>query len=215
MGGVAAAIAVRGEGRYRIPLGFTSRIALNRRGKALFGQGEDLVDDTAKLLGHLAAAACGERPRDLAVVPEAEEILCAAPSRFAAPQDIAISSPVAGGWQQKLAGHCVAYLSTYSSSGGYASSKSRFYLYPNGSFGGGSSSSLSIDTGGAFGSSASDSGNQAGRWQAVARGDGAVLSLQYPDGSSAEYSLSTNEKGHTLLDGERWFVVSYQECNDL
>ena len=133
--------------------------------------------------------------------------------------------PVHSGWQQKLAGHCVAYLSTYSSSGGsyggystggYSSTKSRFYLYPDGRFEGGSSSSISIDTGGAFGSGHGNSGPQAGRWQVVgAGGGGAVLQLNHPDGSTSRYQLSTNEKGHTLLDGERWFVVSYQECNDL
>lgn len=141
--------------------------------------------------------------------------------RFSPPK----TSPAAGGWKEKLAGHCVAYLSSYSSSGpsydgystgGYSSTKSRFYLYPDGTFEGGSSTSISVDTGGAFGNSASDSGNQAGRWQIVgARGGGAALSLRYPDGSTAQYALSTNEKGHTLLDGDRWFVVSYQECNDL
>jgi len=131
--------------------------------------------------------------------------------RFQKPE----TPPVDTGWQQKLAGHCVAYLSTYSSSGGYSSSKARYYLYPDGTFEGSSSSSLSIDTGGAFGSSHGGSGSQAGRWQVSASPNGPVLDLRYPDGSRAQRRLSTNEKGHTLLDGERWFVVSYQECNDL
>lgn len=132
--------------------------------------------------------------------------------------------PVVGEWRQKLSGHCVAYLSTYSSSGpsyggystgGYSSSKSRYYLYPDGRFEGSSSTSVSIDTGGAFGSGGGASGPRSGRWQVVAAGGGPVLDLEYPDGSRAQHRLSTNEKGHTLLDGERWFVVSYEECHDL
>ncbi len=46
-------------------------------------------------------------------------------------------------------------------------------------------------------------------------GSGDLLQLRYPDGNVASYRLESNAKGHTLLDGDRWFVVSYAECDDL
>jgi hypothetical protein len=56
---------------------------------------------------------------------------------------------------------------------------------------------------------------QAGQWSIAAQPAGSVLQLQYPDGTTQGYELTTNERGHTLLDGDRWFVVSCQECADL
>ena len=127
-------------------------------------------------------------------------------------------------WTAKLAGHCVAYMSSSGSTGNavggfstgsYTSDSAKLYLYPDGSFQSGANHSASFDTGGGFGNVASSPGLQAGQWSIEAQPPVSMLRLQYPDGSTQEYALTTNERGHTFLDGDRWFVVSYQECSDL
>ena len=133
-------------------------------------------------------------------------------------------SQASAGWKEKFSGRCVCTLSssgsTGASSGGYStgsytSSKSKYYLHPDGSFQGGSRSMSSFDSGGGFGSVSSGSGPEAGTWAISSDASGDLLQLRYPDGSVASYRLETGGKGHTLLDGDRWFVVSYAECDDL
>lgn len=127
-------------------------------------------------------------------------------------------------WRQKLSGRCLAYLQSSGSSGpshggyatgSYTSDKAAYYLYPDGSFEGSSSSTASFDSGGGFGSSSGGTGPQRGRWEIVTADGGSALELRYPDGSVVHHRLTTNERGHTFLDGSRWFVVSYEECHDL
>ena len=126
-------------------------------------------------------------------------------------------------WTTRLAGHCVAYMrssgSTGNAVGGFAtgsftSDSAKLYLYPDGSFQSGANHSASFDAGVGFGNVAS-SGAQAGQWTVVSQSGRDVLQLRNSDGSTGAYELTTNEQGHTFLDGDRWFVVSYQECTDL
>ena len=126
-------------------------------------------------------------------------------------------------WATKLAGHCVAYMSSSGSTGNavggfatgsFTSDSAKLYLYPDGSFQSGASHSASFDAGVGFGNVAS-AGAQAGQWAVESEPGRDVLQLRNSDGSTGAYELTTNERGHTFLDGDRWFVVSYQECNDL
>lgn len=93
----------------------------------------------------------------------------------------------------------------YSTGGGY-SSETQIHLCAQGYFKFKSSSSVSIATGGAFGSS---SGNKKGdgSWEITGNAQGqAVLKLNFNNGQVHEYIL-TYEDNKTFLNGERYFFT--------
>jgi hypothetical protein len=139
--------------------------------------------------------------------------------RFAKPED----PPEAAGWQQKLAGYCLAYRSSSFSSGasygGYStgtsfSDRSNYFLAADGRFTGDAASSASFDGGGGFGSSFSNSGPQSGQWRVGGDAGAPTLELSYADGRRVVHRLTTDDRGRTYLDGDRWLRVTFQECRD-
>lgn len=116
-------------------------------------------------------------------------------------------------WKQTLQNSRLTYMDSYSSNsgsyGGYStgggySSEIQIHLCGQGYFKYKSSSSTSIDTGGAFGSS-SDSGRGNGTWEVVANAQGsATLRLNFNNGEVYEYTLDYQDK-KTLLNGKRYF----------
>jgi hypothetical protein len=130
------------------------------------------------------------------------------------------TGPIADVWRQKLAGMRVVYMESYSSSGGsyggYStgggySMETNYYLCSSGDFSSSDSSSLSVDTGGAFGNSAS-SGRGEGRWEVAVVAGTPVLRLSYHSGQVVQYELSTDDGQKTYLDGQRWYVVENPVC---
>lgn len=123
--------------------------------------------------------------------------------------------PVAEQWRQKFSNARLTYMDSYSSSGpsydGYStgggySSETQIHLCAQGYFKFKSSSSVSIDTGGAFGSS---SGNNQGdgSWEITGNAQGqAVLKLNFNNGQIHEYTL-TYQDNKTFLNGDRYFVT--------
>lgn len=121
--------------------------------------------------------------------------------------------PVVQQWSDLLKGSRLTYLSSYTSNtgsyGGYTtgggySSKEEIDLCAQGYFQHSSNSSMSMDTGGAFGSS-SNKGQGTGTWKVVANAQGQpVLQLQFNDGKISEYVLST-DGDKTFLNGYRYF----------
>ena len=115
--------------------------------------------------------------------------------------------------QQMLTHTRLNYLSSYSSgSAGGTSSRRHMDLCPDGRFSYQSSSSLTVDTGGAFGSSfGSDDGT--GTWAVVPSGAGQVaLELRFDDGRVWSYELSFQD-GSTYLDGTRYFRIGPNDPN--
>jgi hypothetical protein len=91
----------------------------------------------------------------------------------------------------------------YATGGGY-SNKEVIDLCAAGYFTKNSRSSVSVDTGGAFGNS-SGGGAGAGTWKVVANAAGEpVLKLIYHSGESEEYVLSYQD-GKTYLNGYRYY----------
>lgn len=116
-------------------------------------------------------------------------------------------------WSESLRNARLAYLSSYYSSGssygGYStgggySDREEIHLCGDGHFKYSSNSSMSIDTGGAFGHShGSDAGH--GRWEVTGDAAGrAVLRLVFHSGSVSEYQLAI-EGGKTYLNGARYY----------
>jgi hypothetical protein len=139
--------------------------------------------------------------------------------RFSKPQAL----PEAAGWQQKLAGYCLAYRSSSFSSGasygGYStgtsfSDRSNYFLAEDGRFTGDAASSATLDGGGGFGSSFSNSGPQGGQWRIGGTAGAPTLELSYADGRRVVHRLTTDERDRTYLDGDRWLRVTFQECRD-
>jgi hypothetical protein len=122
--------------------------------------------------------------------------------------------PEAAQWQQKFAGRCVAYRSSSSSSGSTFSDRTSFYLGTDGSFGSSSSSMATFDSSGGFGSSHSASGSESGTWRIAGSAGAPSLELRYGDGRVIVYQLSSDERARTYLDGDRWLVVSFLECQE-
>lgn len=131
-----------------------------------------------------------------------------------------IKPPIVDEWKQTLKGAKLTYMDSYYSSGpsygGYStgggySSKVEIVLCQNGAFADSRNSSLSVDTGGAFGNTA-DSGQGNGSWTVVGnhRG-GASLQLNYRDGSQAVYELDYREK-KTYLNNTRYFRTYDSGC---
>lgn len=111
-------------------------------------------------------------------------------------------------WKTFLSNVRLAYISSYSSSGGGSyggySDETVISLCGAGYYKFSSKSSMSIDTGGAFGSShGSDQG--AGSWNVVSDAQGnPLLVLKGHDGTNYQYKLSY-EDNKTYLNGRRYF----------
>ncbi len=128
--------------------------------------------------------------------------------------------PVVDEWKQALVNHRLTYMDSYYSSGssygGYSSgggysTKVEIDLCAEGHFKHSNHSSMSVDTGGAFGSSA-NSGSGSGQWSVVGgTGEQAVLVLNFHDGNQSRYNLNYRDK-KTLLNGERWFRTEDAIC---
>jgi len=131
--------------------------------------------------------------------------------KFSQPKE----APVTQEWRETLQGAKLTYLDSYSSSGydsygGYSNHEeillcgSRFTFYSN--------SSMSIDTGGAYASSAGST-NNAGNWTVATSASGTpVLRLQYDNGKVSDYELDYREK-KTYLNGYRYFrTYDHGEC---
>jgi len=125
-----------------------------------------------------------------------------------------IIPPIAKEWKQKLNNSRLTYMDSYysndgvddagySTGGGY-SSKEIIDLCAQGFFNHSSSSSMSFDTGGGFGSS---SGNDqgAGTWKVVGNEKNQpVLHLNFYNGKVSEYVITISED-KTLLNGYRYY----------
>lgn len=133
------------------------------------------------------------------------------------------TGPVVGQWKQKLVNKRLTYIDSYYSSGtgydGYStgggySSTIKIDICGKGYFNYTGNSSMSVDTGGSFGSSAGN--NQgSGTWEIIGNASGgATLILHFNNGNTSEYEL-TVDNGKTLLNGKRYFVTdgSYQADN--
>ena len=123
--------------------------------------------------------------------------------------------PVAAQWKEKFANAKLTYMASYYSSGssyggystggGYSVTK-EIHLCAQGYFKSSGSSSMSIDTGGAFGNSRGSSQGD-GSWEIAGNQQGQpVLRLRFNTGEVREYTLSS-EEGKTFLNGERYYVT--------
>jgi len=123
--------------------------------------------------------------------------------------------PVAAQWKEKFSNAKLTYMDSYYSSGssygsystggGYSVTK-EIHLCEQGYFKSSGSSSMSIDTGGAFGGSRGSSSGD-GSWEIAGNQYGQpVLRLKFYDGKVSEYTL-TSEEGKTFLNGERYYVT--------
>jgi len=122
-----------------------------------------------------------------------------------------VESPVDEEWKNILMHARLTYLSSYSTSGGGSSSEANIHLCREGHFKYSSSSSMSLDVGGVFGSSAGrDGGN--GEWNVTKNNaNRPVLVLNFTDGRVFEYEITT-EGSQTFLNGIRYFRT-YDQTN--
>jgi hypothetical protein len=124
-----------------------------------------------------------------------------------------VTPPIAEEWKQTLQNSRLTYMDSYQSNsgsyGGYStgggySSEVQIHLCGQGFFKYYSSSSMSIDTGGAFGGS-SDGGQGSGTWEVVGNAQGgAMLRLNFNNGEVYEYNLEYRDN-KTFLNGDRYF----------
>lgn len=123
--------------------------------------------------------------------------------------------PVAQEWKQRFSNAKLTYMDSYYSSGssyggystggGYSVTK-EIHLCAQGYFKSSGSSSMSIDTGGAFGNSRGSSSGD-GSWEIAGNQYGQpILRLKFHNGEVREYTL-TSEEGKTFLNGERYYVT--------
>ena len=133
-----------------------------------------------------------------------------------------VEPPVTQEWRNTLSGAKLTYLNSSYSSGasydGYStysgySSRHEITLCPNGYFSNYSSSSMSVDTGGAFAGGAGNDNGQ-GKWSVVTNADGTpVLKLEFNNGEVSSYKLSY-EDSKTYLSGSRYFrTYDNVQCN--
>lgn len=113
--------------------------------------------------------------------------------------------PLAQQWTARLSGRRLMQFNTYSSglSGGMSSQRT-LALGADGSYSFHSSSSVSIYTSGATGTSAGQNG-QAGRWRIYEENGKAMLELVSPT-TGREVIVLTSEGTKTFLNGRRWLV---------
>lgn len=116
-------------------------------------------------------------------------------------------SPIALEWKQKLNGCRLSYFSRYrsGSSGGYTS-ETTIDLCSQGFFRYGLSDETvwSAVSGTMTSGYAMKYGQGSGTWRVIAQNGEPVLQLNYYDGKAMSYKLSSNEKGRTYLDGDRY-----------
>ena len=120
--------------------------------------------------------------------------------------------PIARQWKEKLTGCRLSHFSRYSSgSGGGYTTETAIDLCAQGVFRYGNQDETTFNTGDGSltGGYSMGSSRGSGRWSVVGRQGHALLRLAFHDGRVWEYTLSTNDKSHTLLDGERYL----RTCN--
>ncbi len=109
-------------------------------------------------------------------------------------------------WVSFLAGSKLTRMSSYSSgSAGRYSARTDIYLCSDRSFLMRDESSVSVDVGGAFGSSGG-TGNGRGRWYAITNGQVVGLVLEFDNGDTQEFRMEY-ENERTYANGERVFVT--------
>lgn len=117
-------------------------------------------------------------------------------------------------WQNTLDHTSLHYLDSYSSglSGG-SNTRTRIDLCPSGQFRYSSSSSVSINTGGTSAQSSQRSQGE-GEWEIRATTDGgAKLQLTFQDGEVWDFELTSNQEGHTFLNGVRYMRILAEDPN--
>ncbi len=123
------------------------------------------------------------------------------------------AAPVAQQATAQLMNTRLTFLESYSSgaAGGYSTRRS-IDLCPDMRFQMRGSTSLSVDTGGAFGS-AHGSGQGSGIWSVVLGPGGAnLLELRHDNGALQQHVVSF-EDGRTYLDGSRYFRIGANDPN--
>ena len=117
-------------------------------------------------------------------------------------------------WYAHLSGKKLTQMESYSSSGGGFggySSRQEAVLCSDRRFRSRSSSSVSVDVGGAFGNS--NGANQGtGRWMLITNGQLVGLVLVFDDGSTMEFRLEMNSDGGMYANGTRTFVTPAEVC---
>ncbi len=132
--------------------------------------------------------------------------------------------PETTAWKGKLSGKLVKYLRTTSNSdysGGYANSSSThsMTLCSDGTCSMYSSEANSFNVGtGDLGSSighgaANSRESSEGTWIIYTDLEGTFLELAMNNDKVYTYKLKRNDKGHTLLNGTRYSVISSKDCN--
>lgn len=121
------------------------------------------------------------------------------------------AAPLEEQWKQRFTNAKLTYMDTYSSSGtGGYQVKKEIHLCEQGYFKFKGSSSISVDTGGAFGNAYGNSGGD-GTWEIAASHQGdPLLRLYFHNGEVSEYTLHYQDQ-KTLLNGERYFVTYANE----
>lgn len=123
-------------------------------------------------------------------------------------------------WYNRLSGRKLTYMSShYSSGGGFGgystgggwSERSEFHLCADGKVHGSSSSSVNVDTGGAFGHSGRDSGRMQGTWQIQSFAGFPIIHARFMDGTIYRFTLS-EQNGNTYLDNTQWHVTNDAQC---
>jgi hypothetical protein len=123
-------------------------------------------------------------------------------------------TPLGREWAQFLAGKKATKRDSYysndvSGAGGY-SSRMDVHLCQSGEFVIRGSSSVSVDVGGAVGSSAGKSAEQ-GTWRVITQGQIAGIELRYANGGVEQYRLDYQDD-RTLVNGERWYITPSEMC---
>ena len=158
--------------------------------------------------GGAAATLAIGRP---ALVARREALLAGVAASLSREAAAAPAAPAPNGtqsaqWDRRLRGKKLYQFSSYSStygSGGRNSQKT-LLLDTNGTYEFRRSGSVSVNAGGASGSSASQTGDQ-GRWRIYEQGGKVLLELVSPK-SGTETIVLTTDGTKTLLNGQRWLV---------
>lgn len=133
-----------------------------------------------------------------------------------------VEPPVTQEWREALKGAKLTYMNSNYSSGGVSvggystyssySSHTEIVLCTSGRFTYYSSSSFSVDTGGAFAGNAGDK-NGNGNWEVTNNGAGEpLLKLHFNNGNIHSYKL-TYEDEKTFLNDSRYFRTYDTNCN--
>ncbi len=121
------------------------------------------------------------------------------------------SGPEVQRWIQFLAGNKLTRMSSYSSgnAGGY-SSRTDVYLCSDRSFAMRGENSVSVDVGGASGSSSGADGGQ-GQWYVITNGQAIGLILEYASGEIQEFRMEYQNQ-ETYANGERVYLTPAEVC---